>query len=42
MFEELFNQLPDLELAGKVDRMRSNMFNGIKHMPVRLSKVPAP
>jgi cholest-4-en-3-one 26-monooxygenase len=34
MFEELLNRLPDIELAGDVQRLRSNFINGIKHMPV--------
>jgi cholest-4-en-3-one 26-monooxygenase len=36
MFEELFRRLPDIQLAGPVERLRSNFINGIKHMPVRL------
>ena len=35
MFEELLQRLPDIELAGPVQRLRSNFINGIKHMPVR-------
>ena len=35
MFEELLARMPDLELAGPVQRLRSNFINGIKHMPVR-------
>jgi hypothetical protein len=34
MFEELFRLLPDIELDGPVDRLRSNFINGIKRMPV--------
>jgi cholest-4-en-3-one 26-monooxygenase len=34
MFEELLPRLPDMELAGPVERLRSNFINGIKHMPV--------
>jgi cholest-4-en-3-one 26-monooxygenase len=34
MFEELLRRLPDIELAGPVDRLRSNLINGIKRMPV--------
>jgi cholest-4-en-3-one 26-monooxygenase len=37
MFEELLNRLPDIELAGPVQRLRSNFINGIKHMPVASS-----
>ena len=35
MFEELLRRLPDMELAGPVQRLRSNFINGIKHMPVK-------
>jgi cholest-4-en-3-one 26-monooxygenase len=34
MFEELLRRVPDMELAGPVQRLRSNFINGIKHMPV--------
>jgi cholest-4-en-3-one 26-monooxygenase len=37
MFEELLARVPDMELAGPVERLRSNFINGIKHMPVRFS-----
>ena len=37
MFEELLRRLPDIELAGPVERLRSNFLNGIKHMPVRFT-----
>ena len=37
MFEELLRRLPDLELAGPVERLRSNFINGVKHMPVRFT-----
>lgn len=35
MFEELLRRLPDMELAGPVERLRSTFIGGIKHMPVR-------
>lgn len=35
-FEELIPRLKAVELAGPVDRLRSNFFNGIKRMPVRV------
>ena len=38
MFEELLDRLPDIELAGPVERLRSNFINGIKHMPVKFSE----
>lgn len=37
MFEELLRTLPDIELAGPVERLRSNFINGIKRMPVRFT-----
>jgi cholest-4-en-3-one 26-monooxygenase len=37
MFEELLRRLPDMQLAGPVERLRSNFINGIKHMPVRFT-----
>lgn len=35
-FEELLSRGIDLELAGEPERLRSNFFNGIKRMPVRV------
>ena len=32
--EQVLDRLPDIELAGDVQRLRSNFINGIKHMPV--------
>ena len=37
MFEELLRRLPDIELAGPVERLRSNFIHGIKRMPVRFT-----
>ncbi len=37
MFEELLTRMPDMELAGPVQRLRSNFINGIKHMPVKFT-----
>jgi cholest-4-en-3-one 26-monooxygenase len=37
MFEELLRRLPDLELAGRPERLRSYFINGIKRMPVRFT-----
>ena len=41
MFEELLRRIPDMELAGPVQRLRSNFINGLKHMPVRFTPAPA-
>jgi cytochrome P450 len=35
-FEELVPRVRHVELAGPVERLRSNFFNGIKRMPVRV------
>ena len=37
MFEELLRRLPDMELDGPVERLRSTFIGGIKHMPVRFT-----
>jgi cholest-4-en-3-one 26-monooxygenase len=37
MFEEILRRLPDIELAGKPERLRSYFINGIKRMPVRFT-----
>src|SRR5215213_4869554 len=36
-FRELFDQLPDLEVAGEPDRLRSSFVNGLKRLPGRLT-----
>ncbi|MBA2631072.1 MAG: cytochrome P450 [Thermoleophilaceae bacterium] len=36
VFEQLARRARDFELAGPVERLQSNFFNGIKRMPVRL------
>mgnify|MGYP000314170249 CR=1 FL=1 len=35
MFSEVLSRLHDMELAGPVERLRSNFINGPRHMPVR-------
>jgi cytochrome P450 len=37
MLQELVRRLPDMELAGPVERLRSNFIGGIKRMPVCFS-----
>jgi len=37
MFEELLRRLPDIELTGPVERLRSYFISGIKTMPVRFT-----
>jgi cytochrome P450 len=33
MFREIFTRLPDLEITGPPERLRSNFIHGIKRMP---------
>jgi cholest-4-en-3-one 26-monooxygenase len=37
MFEELLARFPEMEIAGDVERLRSNFINGIKHIPLRVA-----
>jgi cholest-4-en-3-one 26-monooxygenase len=37
IFRELVTRIPDMELAGPVEVLRSNFIGGIKHMPVRFT-----
>jgi cholest-4-en-3-one 26-monooxygenase len=37
LFEEVVKRLPDLQLAGKPRRLRSNFINGVKEIPVRFT-----
>ncbi|MFM7069411.1 MAG: cytochrome P450 [Actinomycetes bacterium] len=34
IFEEIFERMPDMQLAGNADMLRSNFIGGIKRMPV--------
>ena len=38
-FRQLFEQLPDLEIAGEPARLRSSFVNGLKRLPARLPGV---
>ncbi len=40
MFRQLAERLASVELAGPVQRMRSNFVGGIKHMPIRYRMLP--
>lgn len=40
MFRQLAERLGSVELAGPVQRMRSNFVGGIKHMPIRYRMLP--
>src|SRR5215469_16708655 len=37
ILDEVMRRIPDLELAGPIERLRSNFVAGIKHMPVRFT-----
>ena len=37
VFDEILSRVASFELAGPVERLQSNFFNGIKRMPVRLT-----
>ncbi len=39
MFRELFKRLPDIEVSGEPDRLRSNFINGIKHLDCTFTPV---
>jgi cholest-4-en-3-one 26-monooxygenase len=40
MFEHLVDRIPDLRLAGGVERLQSPFINGIKHLPVAFRPGP--
>lgn len=40
MFTEVLTRMPDLEITGEVEYMRSNFISGIKRMPVRFTPGP--
>jgi cholest-4-en-3-one 26-monooxygenase len=40
MFEHILDRMPDIHLAGKVDRLQSSFINGVKHIPVAFSPGP--
>jgi cytochrome P450 len=39
MLADLLNRIEHIELAGKVERLKSNLIAGIKHMPVRFTQM---
>jgi cholest-4-en-3-one 26-monooxygenase len=39
MFEGLVNRLPDIEAAGPPERLRNNLLNSLKHLPVKFTPV---
>ena len=41
LFQELLPRIASIELAGPVDRLRSNFGNGVKRMPVRVVLAPS-
>jgi cytochrome P450 len=41
MFKDLFQFLPDIEMAGDPDHLQSNFINGIKHLTAKFSPIKA-
>ncbi len=41
MFQELARRMPDIELAGPASRLRMNLVDAIKHLPVTYTPSPA-
>jgi cholest-4-en-3-one 26-monooxygenase len=35
MFEEMLTRIPNITQAGEIERLHSNLINGVKHLPVR-------
>lgn len=40
IFDEIVRRIPDMELTGEPERLRSNFIGGIKHLPVRYTPGP--
>lgn len=40
IFDEIVRRMPDIEMAGPPERLRSNFIGGIKHLPVRFTPGP--
>lgn len=40
IFEEMLRRIPDMELVGPPERLRSNFIGGIKRMPIRFTPSP--
>jgi len=38
MLSDLLRRIDQIELAGKIERLKSNLIAGIKHMPVRFTQ----
>ncbi len=41
MFEELAKRIPDIQQTGPAERLRMNLIDGIKHLPVAYEPTPA-
>ena len=46
IFQEILERIPDMQVAGEVEILRSNFIGGVKHLPVAytpgLKRNPAP
>ena len=40
LFEQIITRVPDMRIAGDVERLRSNFIGGIKHIPVEFTPGP--
>jgi cytochrome P450 len=40
MFEHLLDRIPDMELAGPVERLQSAFISGVKHIPITFPTGP--
>ena len=41
MFRELFQRMPNLQIAGEPERLLTNFLNAVKHMPCEFTPGPA-
>jgi len=41
MFEEILERMHDIEIAGPISYLRSNLIDGVKHLPLKFSSTPA-
>jgi cholest-4-en-3-one 26-monooxygenase len=40
MFEHLLDRMPEMELAGQVQRLQSAFISGVKHIPISFPTGP--
>lgn len=42
MFDAVLDRMHDIELTGPISYLRSNLIDGVKHIPIKYSGRPAP